>query len=229
MMRLRLPILLALVLVLCLTSCVSYRERRLREFDRSALVGMVYDQEQKPCAAALITVDGQEGPLTDINGRFVIDALERGDHLVGVSKEGYEPLEVPLSFVDRTQILYLRVVSFGQLLREAEEALDRRKLQEADGLLRRAEALDSEDQVGLYLRAVYFLKLNDTEQAIGLLQKILAQGRRLPVVLLSLADIYQYRLKDPAQAVSLLQEYLRTEDDPDIRARLAELEGQPVP
>ncbi len=229
MKRLRMPVLLVLLLALSLSSCVSYQERRLREFNSAPLVGMVYDQEQKPCVAALISVDGREGPRTDINGRFVIDALQRGDHRLKVSKEGFEPLEVPLSFVDRTQVLYLRVVSFNQLLRQAEEALDRRKLQEADGLLRRAEALSAEDPIGLYLRAVYFLRLEDIEQAIGLLQKILARGQRLPAVLLSLADIYQYRLQDAAQAADYLRQYLRAEDDPDIRARLAELEGQKKP
>jgi tetratricopeptide (TPR) repeat protein len=222
-------VLLVLAFVLSFSSCVSYREKRLREFSSSPLIGMVYDGEQKPCAGALITVDGQGGPLTDINGRFIIDKLERGDHLFEVRKEGFETLEVPLSFVDRTQILYLRVVSHGQLLREAEEALDRRKLQEADRLLRRAVALDPEDPVGLYLRAVYFLKLDDTAQAIGLLQKILVRGQRPPAALLSLADVYQYRLQDTAQAMSYLREYLRTEDDPGIRTRLAELEGQPTP
>ncbi len=226
MTRLRLPVLLVLLLVLSSSSCVSYRERRLREFRSATLVGMVYDQDQRPCAAAQLTIDGRKGPQTDINGRFVIDALERGDHRIGVSKEGFEPLETLVSFVDRTQVLYLRVVSFNQLLRQAEEALDRRKLQVADGFLRRAETLNAEDPVGLYLRAVYFLRLEDTEQAIGLLQKILARGQRLPAVLLTLADIYQYRLKDDAQATGYLREYLRTEEDPDIRARLAELEGR---
>jgi tetratricopeptide (TPR) repeat protein len=229
MKRLRLPVLLALTLVLSLSSCISYRERRLREFDSAPLVGMVYDQDQKPCAAAQLTVDGRDGPRTDVNGRFLIDALRRGDHRVRVSKEGFEPLEVPVSFTDRTQVLYLRVVSFNQLLRQAEEALDRGRLQQADGLLRRAEALKAEDPVGLYLRAVYHLKLEEVDQALGLLQRILARGQRLPAVLLSLADIYQYRLEDPAQAASCLREYLRTEEDPDIRARLARLEGQPAP
>src|SRR5512145_1044729 len=83
----------ALTLVLFASSCVSWREKRLREFASSPLVGMVYDLDQKPCAGALITVDGQEGPRTDINGRFVIDALRRGEHLIGVSKQGYEPLQ----------------------------------------------------------------------------------------------------------------------------------------
>ena len=76
---------------------------------------------------------------------------------------------------------------------------------------------------------MYLLKLDDTTQAISLLQRILVRGQRAPAVLLSLADIYQYRLKDPQQAILFLKEYLRAEDDPDIRARLTELQGQPSP
>jgi tetratricopeptide (TPR) repeat protein len=219
----------ALTLVLFASSCVSWREKRLREFASSPLVGMVYDLDQKPCAGALITVDGQEGPRTDINGRFVIDALRRGEHLIGVSKQGYEPLQAALSFQDRTQVLYLRVTSLGQLLREAEEALDRRRFQEADDLLRRAEALNAEDPVGMYLRAVYFLKRENTEEAIGLLEKIRAQGQKAPAILLSLADIYQYRLQDLPRAVFYLRQFLDAEDNPEVRARLAELESQPTP
>jgi tetratricopeptide (TPR) repeat protein len=174
-------------------------------------------------------VDGREGPRTDINGRFVIDALRRGEHLIAARKEGYEPLEVPLSFEDRTQVLYLRVTSFGQLLREAEEALDRNRYQEADGLLRRAEALDSEDPVGMYLRAVYFLKREDSMAAITLLEKLLAQGQKAPAILLSLADIYQYRLEDIPQAIRYLQRCLDAEDSQEIRARLNELERRSSP
>jgi len=219
----------ALTLVLFASSCVSYRERRLREFASSPLVGMVYDRDQKPCAGALIAVDGQEGPRTDINGRFVIDALRRGEHLIRVSKPGYESLEVTLSFQDRTQVLYLRVTSLGQLLREAEEALDRRRFQEADDLLRRAEALNADDPVGMYLRAVSFLKRENLEQAIGLLEKIRAQGQKAPAILLSLADIYQYRLEDLSRAAFYLRQYLDSEDSPEVRARLTELESRLAP
>lgn len=225
----RLLILGALTLALFASSCVSWREKRLREFTSSPLVGMVYDLDQKPCAGALITVDGQEGPRTDINGRFVIAALRRGEHLIKVSKQGYEPLETALSFLDRTQVLYLRLTSLGQLLREAEEALDRRRFQEADDLLRRAEALNAGDPVGMYLRAVYFLKRENTEEAIGLLEKIRAQGQKAPAILLSLADIYQYRLQDLPRAISYLRQFLEAEDNPEVRARLTELESRATP
>jgi len=218
--------LLSLLSLLPLVSCVTYREKRLREFTSSPLMGVVYDAEQKPCVAALITVDGREGPSTDINGRFLIDALARGNHRIGVQKEGYEPLEVPISFLDRTQVLYLSVVSLGQLLSEAEEALDRQKLGEADGLLRRAEALDPEDPVGLYLRAVYFSREGQPEQAVPLLERILVKDPRQPAVLLTLADLYQYRIKDAPKAVALLREYLTLDNNPEIRSRLAALEAE---
>lgn len=226
MKRLPMFVVAALTLVLLASSCVTYREKRLREFASSPLVGMVYDLDQKPCAGALITVDGQEGPRTDINGRFVIDALRRGEHLLRVSKPGYEPLETALSFLDRTQVLYLRLTSLGQLLREAEEALDRRRLQEADELLRRAETLNAEDPVGMYLRAVYFLKRENTEAAISLLERIRAQGQKAPAILLSLADIYQYRLRDMPRAIFYLRQFLDAEDNPEVRARLSGLESE---
>jgi tetratricopeptide (TPR) repeat protein len=222
---------LVAVLLLALSSCVSFREKKMREFTKSPLVGMVYDLDQKPCAGALILVDGREGPRTDINGRFVIDALGRGEHRIGVKKEGYEPLEVPIAFLDRTQVLYLRVVSLGQLLRQAEEALDRQRLHEADGLLNRAEALAADDPVGLYLRAVFFLKQDNPEQAVPLLEKILERDRQVPAALLTLADIYQYRIKDIPSAISFLRQYLSLDNNPDIRARLKSLEegSQPAP
>lgn len=216
-------------LALGMSSCLSYRERRLREFAGAPLVGMVYDGEQKPCPAALVTVDGRDGPRTDLNGRFVIDELARGDHLIGVRKQGYEPLLAPVSFLERTQVLYLRVISYNQLLREAEEALQRQKLGEAEGLLRRAEALEGEETVGRYLRAVLCLKRGDTKQAVGLLERILESGERAPAVLLTLADICQHRLEDPARAAAYLREYLSLEDSPDVRARLRELEAAVQP
>jgi tetratricopeptide (TPR) repeat protein len=217
--------LLSLLSLSLLLSCVTYRERRLREFRSAPLMGVVFDGEQKPCVGALIAVDGRAGPRTDINGRFLIDSLTRGDHRIGVEKPGYEPLEVSIHFLDRTQVLYLSVVSLGQLLRQAEEALDRQKLGDADGLLRRAEALNPEDPVGLYLRAVYFTKASQPEKAVAVLEKILGQNPRLPAVLLTLADIYQYQLKDLPKAVSLLREYLALDNNPGIRSRLGELKA----
>src|SRR5512143_3536681 len=91
--------LLSLLSLSSLLSCVTYREKRLREFTSASLMGVVFDAEQKPCVGALVTVDGREGSRTDINGRFLIESLTRGDHRIGVRKDGYEPLETQVSFL----------------------------------------------------------------------------------------------------------------------------------
>lgn len=205
------------------SSCVSMRERQLREFDQASLAGMIYDLDQKPCAGALVLVDGEPGPRTDLNGRFTIAALPRGTHGLRVVKEGYEPLETSIEFFDRTQVLYLRVTSHDQLLRGAEEAMSRQRLQEADEYLLRAEALDADDPVGMYLRALYLLRREDTDGAVRLLDRILAVGIKEPAVYLSLADIYQYRVGDRDRAAGYLREYLARVNSPDVRARLESL------
>lgn len=216
----RIPLAILAASALLGSSCVSFREQQLREFDRAALAGMVYDWEQKPCAGAEILVDGGGGPRTDLNGRFVIGDLARGGHVVRVVKDGYEPLETRIEFLDRSQILYLRVASHAQLVREAEEALARHEMGEADALLARAEAVDPEDPVGRFLRAQYLTRAGDADGAVRLLDRILASGLREPAVYLSLADIYEYRIGDRERAAGYLRDYLALVNSPDVRARL---------
>jgi len=210
--------------VLLFSSCVSMREQRLREFDRASLPGMIYDLDQKPCPGALVLVDGQPGPRTDLNGRFTIGALTRGSHDIRVVKEGYEPLETSIEYLDRSQVLYLKVTSHDQLLRMAEEAMGRRRLREADGYLSRAESFDADDPVGSYLRAMYLIRTEDIDGAVKVLDRILASGLEEPAVYLSLADIYQHRIGDRDRAAGYLREYLARVNSPDVRARLEGLQ-----
>lgn len=210
--------------VLLASSCVSLREQHLREFDQASLPGMIYDLDQKPCAGALVSVDGAPGPRTDLDGRFTIGSLPRGFHEIRVDKEGYEPLAASIEFVDRAQVLYLRVTSRDQLLRAAEEALDRQRLQDADRFLRRAEALENDEPVGLFLRAQYRVRAGDAAGAAALLERILEAGFDEPAVYLSLADIFQYRLGDRERAAGYLRGYLERVNSPEVRSRLEALQ-----
>ncbi len=222
MNRALVPVVLAVVI---LSSCQSFRERKLAEFNQAPLFGMVYDYEQKPVPAAQLLVDGRRGPQTDINGRFVIEALSRGAHRVKVTKEGFEPLEVQVDYLNRSQVLYLRVVSFNQLLRMAERALEEKRYYQVEDLLSRAAAIDPADPVGLYLRALYQSEKGEVQEAVRTLESVLEAGYRQPVLYLTLADLYQYRLQDDAQALRYLRQYLKLQGDPEARKRLEALEA----
>ena len=217
---------LPLVLLLASASCVSQREQKLREFQEAPLFGMLYDHDQKPCPAAAVRVDGEDRAQTDINGRFTIVDLSRGEHRIGVRKQGYEDLEVSIQFLNRDQILYLRVISLRQLLEQAEAALEKKKLAETAALLARAEKIDAGDPVGVYLKALYLLETGAVAEASELLEGLAKAGYREAILYLSLADIYQYRLRDLARAAASLRAYLELQNDPDVRKRLEALGGE---
>ena len=123
-------------------------------------------------------------------------------------------------------MLYLKVVSFTQLLRRVEQALEERRIGQAEELIGRAERLNAADPVLLYLKAMYLLEAERAEEALRSLEQILGGGYREAVVYLTLADIYQYRMDDVPRAARALEEYLRLQKDPEVQKRLEALREQ---
>ncbi|HEB11954.1 MAG TPA: carboxypeptidase regulatory-like domain-containing protein [Spirochaetales bacterium] len=120
--------LIVIGLALSFSSCLTKDRAASMEFAKAPLFGMVYDFDNQPCSGALIVLDDEEGPQTDINGRFVIGYLPSGEHKVQVKKEGYEELTANFKFSSKNQVLYLKLISFTQLLRKTEYALEKKRL-----------------------------------------------------------------------------------------------------
>jgi predicted Zn-dependent protease len=193
------------------------------EFPKAPLFGMVYDFDNQPCSGARIVLDDEEGPQTDINGRFIIGSLSSGEYKIQVKKEGYEELTANFKFSNKNQVLYLRIISFNQLLRKAEYALEKKRLKETGELIQRVEAIDADDPVAMYLKALYLLECRKPEEAVKILNKILAKGYSEPVVYITLADIYQYRIDNAGKALFYLEESLKMQRNYKIEKRLEAL------
>ncbi len=206
-----------------LGGCLSQKAADIQGFDKAPLFGMVYDDRNEPCQGALISVDGSAGPRTDLSGRFVVAALPRGAHGIVVEKPGFERLEAAVDFFDKSQVLYLKVISLDQLLLRLEDALAQRRLGDAAALLARAEAVSSTHTDVRYLKAVYLLKSGEPGRAAGLLEQIIAEGERAPALYLTLADICQYTLVDMSRTRAALAAYLRVQEDSQARSRLEAL------
>ncbi len=220
---------LAGICVLLLFSCVSQKKNDLT-FERAPLFGMVYDEDNQPCAGVQLSLDGIEGPATDIRGRFVFADLARGDHALICRKQGYEEFRVTISFLNRTDVLHLRMMSFNQLLARAERALGELKWREAEEYLHRAESLDAEDDILGYLFAIHALKTGNPQTAVQRLTAILSRGHPRPHVYLLLADVYQYSLNEPVRASDCLRSYLKMRGDPEVEKRFKELQAEsPAP
>ncbi len=208
------------IALLLLFSCASQDKVDILTFDSAPLFGMIYDEDNQPCAAAKLTVDGNAGPSSDIRGRFLIPDLKRGQHTLTVKKEGVEELKLDFQFINKTDVLYVKVVTFAQLLSRAERALEERKWDDASGFLDRAEKINSGDAQYLYLRAVLAYKTEKYEDAVARLNAILAKGAKEPYVYLFLADIYEKNLKNKEKAIENLELYLTKQEDEEVRKRL---------
>ncbi len=215
--------LIVIGLALSFSSCLTKDRAASMEFAKAPLFGMVYDFDNQPCSGALIVLDDEEGPQTDINGRFVIGYLPSGEHKVQVKKEGYEELTANFKFSSKNQVLYLKLISFTQLLRKTEYALEKKRLKETGELIKRVEAINADDPVAMYLKAVYLLECRKPEEAVIILNKILAKGYSEPVVYITLADIYQYRIDDTKKAISNLEKYLQIQRNNEVENRLEAL------
>ena len=123
-----------LVVALLGVSCASQQAGDGLAFDAAPLFGMVYDEENQPCAGVRLAVDGREGPLSDVRGRFVVPDLARGEHQLVARKDGYEDLAVSIAFLERTDVLHLSMTSFDQLLGMAQEALRDARFGDAEGV-----------------------------------------------------------------------------------------------
>jgi len=222
-MKAILKLLFILLLSFLSLTCNSFLNTNI-SFSSADLHGMIYDYDNQACNNVLIKVDNKLGPLSDINGRFIITNLSRGKHKLQFSKEGYETTEVLIDFQSRIQILYVKIFSFQQLLNCVEEALKNNKIEKAEEFISRASKIKKDDSLLLYLQTIVFLKQNKLNDAIAFLKAILSQDKINPYIYLTLADIYEYNLKDYENALYYLKKYFYFENKDEIIDRINNLE-----
>lgn len=147
---------MAIMSAVLLSSCATTGKRDdPAAFDAAPLLGMAYDSEGSPVQGVRIALDGIDAAESDLSGRFVVSGVTRGAHIFGAARDGYEPIESEFLFLNRSQVLYLRMHSADQLLSTAERALEAGNVSEAEDALTRAGRIDGVSRpVLLYLEAI---------------------------------------------------------------------------
>ena len=220
MRSVRFALYLAPILLLC---CKTVSTENQFRFESAPLFGMIYDLDNKACPGVSLQLDGGQKTSTDINGRFVLAAVKRGAHSVTAVADDHETLEVQFDFENQTQVLYLKMTSFDQLLYQAEDSLAKKQWSQAESLLKRAAAIHATQVVLVYLQAILDYQRGEYARAAGRLESLVSGGGTISYVYLFLADLYQYQLAKPQLAQKALMEYLRQADNPDVRRRLEEM------
>ena len=118
------------------------------------------------------------------------------------------------------------MISFDQLLKEIERAIENKKWEEGATLFERAERVKEQDPVAEFLKAIYFKEKGEIKRAEDILLNIIDTGHKLPHVYLSLGDLYQYHINDPEKALQYLSEYLKLESNHEVEKRYNRLRDE---
>lgn len=154
------------------------------EFESAPLHGMIFDEQHKPVAWVSVSTDDAGQVNSDIEGRFIIPDVRRGVVTVRAERAGYEPHMAEFTFVNRTQVLYLRLLSGRHYVREAIGAFDTGDLATAFDLAERAVAIVPDDAEARYLAAIAAVRLGDVQTARSHLAALSGSGMYEAVSLL---------------------------------------------
>ncbi|MBN2443108.1 MAG: tetratricopeptide repeat protein [Spirochaetales bacterium] len=210
---------LMLILSLLLFSCLT-GPSSTDDFLTAPLNGKIFDEDNLPCSGVLVTVNKNIKVKSDINGRFVIPDLPKGEHTFILTKDDYEVLEFKFDFINKNQVLWLKMISLDQMIRQIEVYMDDKDYFEATKLIERAQKIDPDNSILFYLSAVFYIQNKRFEEASGELTKIIDKGEEDPIVYLTLADLYQNHLGDPAKALDYLLKYAAYNMDEKIQKRI---------
>ena len=140
--------------------------------------GMVYDFDNRPVAGYHLKLNDDLEVVTDITGRFTFEKVKLGEYLLTGESNRYETYEGKIIIYDHDQVIYLRIPSFSQLINLTDKALEANNLQEAEGFLKRAAAMNIQDIDVMIYEAVLAYRYYNIEQAIRKIEQIKVNGYR---------------------------------------------------
>lgn len=104
-----------------LMSCASIKRS---DGTRGILQGMMYDYDNRPICGYIVSVDGKQKTVSDINGRFTISGISYGPHLLSGYGREFGSYSEDIEFNDKTQIVYIRIPSDESLFVALDAQID---------------------------------------------------------------------------------------------------------
>ncbi|MFW5800930.1 MAG: hypothetical protein ACOCVC_02765 [Spirochaeta sp.] len=147
-----------------------------RDFSAAPLHGMIYNSNGHGIFAAQLVLHDSTGDFreiySDIQGRFSFPHVPRGRLQLSITHPEYEEHSHTFDFLDRTQILYLKLISWMDLIGVWKAAVTEERSQQADILLGRIRQAGCPPEVYTAAQAVHAYRRGETESAYELLDSL---------------------------------------------------------
>jgi tetratricopeptide (TPR) repeat protein len=172
---------LALVAVaLCQTGCKTVKPIK-RLSNEGFMYAMIYDYDNSPVTGVTVWLNGKKIVDSDIQGRFILEKMKKGEYGVKLTKKGYETLE-EVFYYDPLQVLYFKIINASQLLAQAETALDNAEFVNAEKYLDRALLLEPNRPDILFLKSVSYYLQDKSAEAASILENLIKSGSADPSI-----------------------------------------------
>lgn len=206
---------LCVFFVLLLCGCKS------NQLKQPSLQGMIYNDSNEPVSDVRIYLKDSQIAISDIYGHFSLSTLDYGNSYELVfKKENYESITMSFSYLNPTQVIYVKIYSAKELLATAEKYVNQKKYDEALDILDRATVAEGPFLSINYLKSVIFYLKKDYESALKIANKILDSGYKDFYVYLLIADIYEYGLDNLQKSKEYLKEALSISYSPEVQERI---------
>jgi tetratricopeptide (TPR) repeat protein len=171
------------LLLLGMLSAVSCQTGKpvKRLSDEGFMFAMIYDYENSPVPGVTVYLDGRKIVDSDIQGRFVLENMKKGQYAIKLTKRGYEMLEEVFQY-EPLQVLYFKMINAQQLLVLAETEMDNAEFAKAENYLNRALQLEPNRPDILFLKSIsYYLRARYAEAA-DILENLIRSGNTDPSI-----------------------------------------------
>lgn len=209
------------------SGCTSTKIKQEKQF----LQGIIYDYNSEPVSGAEIFLleNDSDKPaksvaFSDITGHFSINSIKNYKEYTLIAKrDSYEDSSLQFLLSNSSQIIYLRMYSYNQLLSLAEEKVALKDYDTAEAYIKRAEAVGTSPLSYTYLLAVINYLRGSYNEALLYCENLINQGFTNSYIYLLLADIYENGFGNKEKTIYYLEEYLKQNYNPDVEKRLDNL------
>ena len=188
-------IILFFVILIILISCKKtmdpiYLNKDLRD---ARLTGRVISEEGLPLDNVRVKLTISRETITDVNGYFLFRFLSYGKYNMTFSKEGYLDAEFQLDYNFRNRkspFVKVKMYSKNYLVKEGFEYLKEKKYDETKEMINKLEIIDPNEDVVIYLKAMYYYVIENYPESLLLLEKLKERDRENIYYQLTLVNIY---------------------------------------
>lgn len=180
---------------LIIISCSSLDPIHLRsDLQKSMISGKVITEEGLPLEGVTVKINEFQETMTDINGRFLFNYIRYGKHTITTEKDDYLPGEYKFIYNFRNRRIpfaKIKMLSLNHLVDEGFEYLKENKYDKTLAIIEQLDVINSNEEIVLYLKAMYFYLLEKYDDAIALLEHLKVRDRKNLYYQLTLIDIYE--------------------------------------